>query len=380
MARVTRKKPNPLGTTSPNFLETNKNLNQAFIGQETQRDLGLGTFTTAPPIPEVQPDDPKITTGEELKRIPLKLPVGEGQGFVDITPTQTGGTGLGVRGGAPSAQPTIEVAGIEVPIPSTIKTEEQLAEFKRRLQMGGVRQGVLTAEQLAEQKALREQGLGLSGQVGELTEGVIEPTGFDFARSLTSSLVGAIPTALGGAAGLAALSFGLGGAKIGALGGGTAGGPAGALIGAAIGGIGGFITGVVSGMISDMKEQRREITQSQLRVLEEGKQTLQDWVTLAEQDPANRMFYLTKYNEVSSQIQQAYRIMKLDTQRDVFKFESAIPDLAEFEAFYAEGGERDRLDIEMQVALQQPKKSEYNLIELAYRRRTASNFDAISFE
>jgi hypothetical protein len=61
--------------------------------------------------------------------------------------------------------------------------------------------------------------------------------------------------------------------------------------------------------------------------------------------------------------------MKLDTNRDVAKFETALPDLAEFEAFYSAGGERDTLDLDMQNALLSPVSAEYKILELAQRRQ-----------
>ena len=125
---------------------------------------------------------------------------------------------------------------------------------------------------------------------------------------------------------------------------------------------------MASSMTSNLASQRRDTTTAQQRVLDEGKQTMKDWATLAEADPTNKAKYLAEYNKVSAQIDQAYRQMKLDTTRDVAKFETALPNLAEFEAFYAAGGERDTLDIEMRNALLTPSNVEYNVIELANRR------------
>jgi len=170
---------------------------------------------------------------------------------------------------------------------------------------------------------------------------------------------------MAGQFGAAAAVFGGAGGTAVAPGAGTAIGAGG---GAIIGGAIGFIAGITGGMISNMKSQRTDTTTAQQRILDEGKQTMKDWATMAKADPANRMFYLSEYNKVSSQIHQAYRQMKLDTSQDLAKFETALPNLAEFEAFYSPGGERDALDIEMQSALQAVAPENYEMLELSYRR------------
>ncbi|KKK79005.1 hypothetical protein LCGC14_2837830, partial [marine sediment metagenome] len=60
-----------------------------------------------------------------------------------------------------------------------------------------------------------------------------------------------------------------------------------------------------------------------------------DWVTLARADPSKRMEYLAKFNMQLALINQSFRQMKLDTSRDVAKFETALPNLAEFNTFYS---------------------------------------------
>jgi hypothetical protein len=123
-------------------------------------------------------------------------------------------------------------------------------------------------------------------------------------------------------------------------------------------------------MISNFKSQRTDTTNAQKRVLVEGKQNLNDWATLAAADPANRALYIKNFNQQLALIDQAYRQMKLDTSRDVAKFETALPELAEFEAFYMAQGERDYLVAKMYRSLgvmQDPDYS-YQLQELANRR------------
>ena len=139
--------------------------------------------------------------------------------------------------------------------------------------------------------------------------------------------------------------------------------------GAAIGAGVGFIARIVGGMQSNFKSQRTDTTTAQQRVLDEGKQTLMDWVTLARSDPANRMFYLSQFNKQLSQIEQAHRQMKLDTSRDLTKFETALPNLAEFDSFYSVGGERDALIEEMIIALKTLPPEGYDMLELTNRRK-----------
>ena len=128
------------------------------------------------------------------------------------------------------------------------------------------------------------------------------------------------------------------------------------------------MAGITGGMISDLKGQRADTTTAQQRILDEGKQTMKDWASWAEADPANKEKYLAEFNKVASQIHQAYRQMKLDTQQDLVKFETALPNLAEFEAFYAAGGERDELVNDMKVSLTAPANIDNTILQLAYRR------------
>lgn len=202
------------------------------------------------------------------------------------------------------------------------------------------------------------QAQQMQGQVGQFGELPINPTGLNYGEAATTGIINAIPKAL---------NYAVLGAGAGAAGGAFAGG-IGAAPGAVIGAVGGFVSGIASSMVSNLKSQRTDTTNAQKRVLDEGKQTMKDWATLAAADPANREYYLSQYNKVSAQINQAYRQMKLDTSRDVAKFETALPDLAEFEAFYSTGGERDTLDLEMRNALLSPASVEYQMLELANRR------------
>lgn len=238
-----------------------------------------------------------------------------------------------------------------------------VAELEQRRTLPPGTQPVGTAQAQLEAGIRAQQ---LQSQVGQFQQGPISPTGLDIGEAATTGIIESIPSAI---------RLGFQGALAGGIirgGAGVAGAPiTGGLSiagGAAIGAIGGFIAGITSSMLSNFAEQRRDTTTAQQRVLDEGKQTMKDWVTLAESDPANKVFYLAQYNKVLSQIDQAYRQMKLDTNRDVVKFETALPSLAEFEAFYAAGGEKDTLNFEMRNALAASASPEYKMLELSNRR------------
>ena len=238
-------------------------------------------------------------------------------------------------------------------------TKEDYEQAKKRAELM-VLKGSPSTEQLIQQQQAQFEAQQLAGQVGQFQQLGVEPTGLDVGQAATQGIVGAIPRAL---------SFAATGAAAGALGGSAFAG-VGAVPGAIIGAVGGFVSGITSSMISNFKSQRTDTTNAQKRVLDEGKQNLNDWATLAAADPANRALYIKNFNQQLALIDQAYRQMKLDTSRDVAKFETALPDLAEFEAFYMAQGERDYLVAKMYQSLgvmQDPDFS-YQMQELATRR------------
>ena len=200
----------------------------------------------------------------------------------------------------------------------------------------------------------------LAGQIGQTGQLPISPTGLDVGESVTAGLINAIPRALG---------YGVTGGIAGAIGGSAVAPGIGTAGGAVIGAVGGFITGITSSMLSNFKSQRTDTTTAQQRVLDEGKQNLNDWATLAATDPANRAVYVSRFNQQLALIDQAYRQMKLDTSRDIAKFETALPNLAEFETFYSQQGEKDFLISKMKLSLgvQQDPEYIYQMAELKER-------------
>lgn len=242
-----------------------------------------------------------------------------------------------------------------------LQTKDDL-ERQRAEDISGQPGALQLIEQQEARRRLQASGKLLAGQVGQFQQPTITPSSLDKGEALTTGVINSIPSALrlGAQAGIGAAALGaVATAPIGGIG---------AVPAAIIGGTVGFVAGIVSGMLSSFKAQRTDTTTAQQRVLDEGKQTLQDWVTLASSDPVNKAKYLAQYNNQLSLIDQAYRQMKLDTSRDVAKFETALPNLAEFVTFYSTGGERDALDVEMRNALLTVSPLEYQLLELANRR------------
>lgn len=228
--------------------------------------------------------------------------------------------------------------------------------------LGGPLTQEFEKQSIAQQQ--QQQSQQLQGQVGQFQQLPISNAPLlDTGQAISQGIVGAIPRAL---------SFAVTGAGIGLTSGAVAGAgvasPITAPAGATIGAVAGFVSGLASSIISEFKSQRTDTINAQKRVLSEGKQNLNDWATLAASDPANAAFYVNQYNLQLSQISQAYRQMKFDTQRDLAQFEKAIPDLAEFEAFYSIGGEKDALDLKMRFSLSNPSTTEYNMLELVNRR------------
>ena len=301
-------------------------------------------------LPEKKPEptpEPTPKPKEEEVITPPKVPVPPGQIEVSTTHGPKGGTMLSIGDQTYLANLSPE------------EIQQVAAGQARKYGIPENAAPVGTAKLRAE---LQAQGQQLAADVGKFGPLGIDPTGLDVKEAVTTGIVGAIPRALGLAASGAAA-----GAAIGAVGGPAA--PITVTSGAVIGAVGGFVSGLASSMIGNFKSQRTDTTTAQQRVLDEGKQTMKDWATLAKNDPTNRAFYLAQYNKQSALIDQAFRQMKLDTSRDVAKFETALPNLAEFNSFYSPGGERDTLNDEMLIALTAPLPEGYDLFELAERRK-----------
>ena len=253
---------------------------------------------------------------------------------------------------------TIDEFGNVTPKDDGKTTDQDRAEIEA-MQAGG--------ELYADRQAAKAEAEQLSGQVGQYDPLAIDQdSSLDYKEAAITGLVDFIPRAITGIGSLALLR------GTGLVGGAGGAATAGRLLmgvnpwvaGAAI------IAGITASMISNFKSQRRDTTTAQQRVLDEGKQSLQDWSTQAAADPANKMMYLAEFNKQLAQIDQADRQMKWDTAHDILKFETAIPNKAEFIAFYSVGGERDALIADMRLSIgggQDPQVIQYKMLELAER-------------
>jgi len=200
---------------------------------------------------------------------------------------------------APSTPTQNIYKGVDISKPFSNKdflTKEDYEQAMKRAELM-VLKGSPSTEQLIQQQQAELQAQQLAGQVGQFQQLGVEPTGLDVGQAATQGIVGAIPRAL---------SFAATGAAAGALGGSAFAG-VGAVPGAIIGAVGGFVSGLASSMISNFKSQRTDTTKAQKRVLDEGKQNLNDWATLAAADPANRALYIKNFNQQLALIDQAYR-------------------------------------------------------------------------
>ena len=205
-----------------------------------------------------------------------------------------------------------------------------------------------------------QQQPDLSGQVGQFGQLGISQTQFDGSALAGATARGLIPSILTGVGTMVAAGF-LGKTALAA---GATGGPTAAL---ALGALA-FAGSMASNIFSEMKGQRTDNTNAQQRVLDEGKQVLSDWVTFAEANPSQKELALAGFNQQLALIDQAHRQMKLDTSQDLLAFENAIPNLAEFDAFYSPSGERDVYSREMAIAMLQQSSVDTRMIALINRR------------
>lgn len=248
--------------------------------------------------------------------------------------------------------------------------------------------GAVTNKVLAIQNASSRGGLedqALIDQIGQTAPSSTEPTpglipGVDLGESLTQSVVGAVPRALT-LAGIAASS----GAAIGA-GVGLAGGPAapvtvpvGATAGAVIGGVLTFAGSLGASIKSNIEEQRGDDINSQLRVLTDGKQNMQDSATRAA-DPTQKQDAVESFNAMKQRIQNAHIKVLADQDADILDFDTATNAIGEFNVFYGPGGELEQLEADMALSLaggQDPAVIEYRMIELATRKSTEGSLKNI---
>lgn len=221
--------------------------------------------------------------------------------------------------------------------------------------------GFVEASQTSKERAQLEQNIGLSQQVGENIPNlpVTEKTPTRIGETLLQGSRGAITGALSaGILGGASKLLGLGGGGANAASAGLRGNLA--LAGVAA------LAGSLSGISSNLASQRSDNLQKQKSVLTDGKEDLSNLISLARADPriSSRIEYVRLFNRKLAEIEKAHSQMKLDTQKDYLKYNTAIPDLQDFANFYSTGGEQELLIREMQEALLNPQANIDELIAL----------------
>ena len=244
---------------------------------------------------------------------------------------------------------------------------DEVAEIAaREIGRGVPPEGTLPVGAAAETTRQAEEAARLVGRTQPSpttpTEGLVP--GVDLGEAVTVGIREAIPRALTIAGGSA-----IAGATLG-----LATGPAAPVVSPVLAASAAAVTftgSITASILSNVKSQRTDDTNAQQRVLDEGKQTLQDWTTQAAADPSNRGFFISQFNSQLQQIQDAHVQMLTDTNADVAKFETATPNLAEFNSFYNEGGERDALLSEMLRSLSGgvgDLELNFRMMEMANRR------------
>jgi len=208
----------------------------------------------------------------------------------------------------------------------------------------------------AAREERQQQLQQISAQIGQFERLPTEATELDLEEAGRVALIEAIPQAI---------TFGIGTAVVAGRTGALA-GPKGAILGA----VGGFVGGFARSIISDLKDQRKDMNEKPKIALQDAKSNLNDIISMAATDPANRSFYIARFNEQLAIIDKAHRELKLNTQRDVLLFERSEDVLADFEFFYSPSGERDLLVDEFKLALgvRQDPNYIYRMAELANRR------------
>lgn len=257
-----------------------------------------------------------------------------------------------------------KITGVMLPNGKVFQGQEEdilkIIEMNRATPLPAGTAPVGAAQARLNQQMESEQLAGQVGQIGQTS--LSNASLFDYEQGIKQGIIQAIPS------GIQMAVYGAGLGLVGAKAGATIGTAITPGVGTIIGGVAGFAAGLGRSIISEAGAQRRDTISSQKSVLEEGKQAQRDLINLAKAYPARKEYYLAQYNKVGADILAAYRQMKYDVQRDAAKFEKAVPDLAEFEIFFAPGQERDNLNEEMKLALMTPSNPEYDLLELAWRK------------
>lgn len=242
----------------------------------------------------------------------------EQQGVETFTDPRTGrGSGVTIPDGKGGTRTFLGLNPEEI---QTIATGEQqkLARPEGTAPVG-TEQASFEQQQLLQQQAKQIGAIPLNFAPAQQAP-------IDWGQAVTTGVVGAAPSILGSAAA---------GFAAGAVGG-TAVTPG---VGTAIGAGIGAVVGVWRGVSQSIKSQQRgEIGASQ-DVLSAARTNMRQLAMLAGQDPANAGEYIQAYNAQLTQVHQAYRQIKAETQGNLNKFmEDGTDILSDFELFLAPNG------------------------------------------
>jgi hypothetical protein len=190
----------------------------------------------------------------------------------------------------------------------------------------------------AEQAKLQQQGQQLAPLVGQGQTLDAEGRTIDVGAAIGAGAAQAIP---GIAAGV------VGGATIGALG-----GPIGAVGGAVIGAVGAFLNGVRSNVAGQLSG---DIT-SKGATVSKVERNLRALVSDTNSNPQNAAQNLEMFNYQLALLEREHAALKRDTSTDLNRFLSrdGTTQLQRFEMFNSQGGSREFLTREMQIALINP--------------------------
>ena len=256
---------------------------------------------------------------------------------------------------------------------------EQMAQAELRRTQGGIATQQFE-KKISEQEAAilkqqeAEQKMQIQQENAQLAQGVLgvppitetpQASPFDISQTALRGVSSAIPSIITNVGTGAAIGAGVGAAG---------GAGVGAVPGAIIGGVAGLIKGVWQGVQGSLAQQASDNIQAQSKTLSDGKSNLKRLISLAKADPVRADVYLSAYQQQKAQIAESYGKLKLETERDLYKFlgKDGSTALKAYASFYSNGGLAEIYDTNMQLALL-GKNPEINDLIATYEESTQTN-------
>lgn len=215
---------------------------------------------------------------------------------------------------------------------------------------------IQTQQRNAQAEADRQARFQQIAQQGLLTPQelqAIQEANVDYGEVATSSLVGVLPGALGGAA------TAVGGSLIGAAAaGGLAGATAGSVVpvaGTIVLGVLGAVAGALIAARSNLKSQKQGNINAAKDVLTHARTNMGALYTVVRRDPSRADEALKLYYDWRAQVQIAQRKVQVETQGNLNSWMNDGTDtLSDFDLFLQPGGYADIQLLRIQSALQNP--------------------------